>query len=143
MKTAAFGLASLVCLQCVKGGTEPNLVDISGHWEFVERFTDPAHQLTCADTGSYEIVQTVDGFFGTYGQRGQCSGPGLNADNADSGAVTEGRVAGRTIRFKAPNCEYDGRLPDESDDQVAGRVFCSVSDANTTLSFSGTWSAAR
>lgn len=142
MKTAAFGLASLVCLQCI-GTLEPNLVDISGHWEFVEQFTDPAHQLTCADTGGYEMVQTADGFIGTYGQRGRCSGPGISADNADSGAVTEGRVAGRTIRFKAPNCEYDGRVPDERDDQVTGRVFCTLSDGTTTYNFTGTWAAAR
>lgn len=143
MRTASFVLAAFVCVQCTTGGTEPNLVDISGHWEFVERFTDSVHRLTCADTGSYEILQTVDGFEGTYGQRGRCFGPNLNADNADSGAVTEGRVAGRTIRFKAPNCEYDGRLPDDRDDQVAGRVACSLSDATTTFNFVGTWAAVR
>ncbi len=142
MKTAAFVLVALVLWHC-QGGTQPNLVDITGHWEFVELFSDPAHQLTCADTGSYELVQTVNGFAGTYGQRGRCFGPGFNADNSDSGAVTEGRVTGRTIRFKAPNCEYDGRVPDGSDNEVSGRVVCSVSDATNTFNFAGTWSAIR
>jgi hypothetical protein len=134
---------SLVWLQCAKGGTEPNLVDVTGHWEFVEQFSDPVHQVTCSDTGGYDIVQTVDGFVGVYGQRGACRGPGINADNADSGLVSEGHVAGRTIRFKAPNCAYDGHLPVESDDQVSGHVACTIGDANITYNFTGTWAAAR
>ena len=46
---------ALVWLQCAKGGTEPNLVDVTGHWEFVEQFSDPVHQVTCSDTGGYDI----------------------------------------------------------------------------------------
>ncbi len=152
MKAASFALlrslflplaVAVVWLQCATAGTEPNLVDVTGHWEFVEEFSDPVHQVTCADTGGYDIIQTVDGFAGTYGQRGACRGPGINADNADSGLVTEGHVAGRTIRFKAPNCEYSGRVPNETDNNVSGHVACTIGDANITYEFTGTWAASR
>lgn len=129
--------------RCATGGTEPNLVDINGHWEFVEEFTDFVHQVTCADTGGYDMVQSADGFVGSYGQRGACGGPGINVDNADSGRVTDGHVVGRTIRFQAPNCAYDGRVPNESDDRLSGRVVCTIGDGTITYDFAGTWSATR
>jgi hypothetical protein len=152
MKVASFALSrslllplavAAASLRCGTGGTEPNLVDITGHWEFVEQFTDPAYRVTCADTGGYDIVQTANGFVGAYGQRGYCSGPGIGADNTDSGFVTEGHVVGRTIRFKAPNCDYDGRVHDGNDDHVSGHVACSIGDATITYNFTGTWSATR
>lgn len=134
---AAFGVA------CGTSGTAPHLVDISGHWAFVERFSDVVHQVTCADTGTYEIVQAADGFTGVYGQHGACRGPGINADNTDSGTVREGHVVGRTIRFKAPNCEYDGRTPADRADRLDGNVVCTIGDPTITYNFSGTWFAVR
>jgi hypothetical protein len=128
---------------CAKSGTEPNLVDISGHWTFVEQFTDVVHQVTCADTGSYEISQTANGFTGSYAQRGACHGPGINADNTDSGTVVEGRVLGRTVKFKAPNCSYDGQTPLDRNDRLDGHVICTIGDPTITYNFSGLWSAVR
>jgi len=125
------------------GGTEPNRVDVSGRWSFVEQFTDVPHQVSCADTGSYFLTQTAAGFSGVYGQRGVCTGPFGKVDNADSGSVTEGRVVGRTVRFKAPNCEYAGSVPVETEDRLAGQVVCSIGDSTITYSFSGSWSATR
>lgn len=128
---------------CARSGTEPNLVDISGHWTFVEQFSDIIHQVICADTGTYEIFQSANGFTGAYAQRGACHGPGINADNADSGTVSEGRVLGRTIKFKAPNCAYDGETPLDRTDRLDGHVICTIGDATITYNFSGTWSAVR
>ena len=134
---AAAGIA------CAKSGTAPNLVDVSGHWRFVEQFSDVVHQVTCADTGTYEITQTADGFAGIYAQSGACAGPGINADNTDSGTVSEGRVLGRTIRFKAPNCQYDGHTPSDRADRLDGHVVCTIGDPTITYNFSGIWSAVR
>jgi hypothetical protein len=64
-------------------------------------------------------------------------------DNSDSGAVTDGRVVGRTVRFKAPNCEYDGHMLIEDMNRLSGHVACQVSDPQITYSFAGTWSAER
>jgi len=125
------------------GGTEPNPVDIGGTWSFVEEFTDLDHHITCADTGTYVITQSASGFAGSYTQRGVCVLPAGRVDNSDSGAVTDGRVVGRTVRFKAPNCEYDGRLLVENIDRLTGYVACEISDQQVTYSFSGTWSAVR
>ena len=102
-----------IAVACSGGGTNPNLVDISGHWRYVERYADVPHHASCVDSGAYDIVQTMNGFVGVYGQRGYCVTPQGTADNTDSGSVTEGHVIGRTIRFKAPNCEYDGHTPVE------------------------------
>ena len=140
---ALAALAGAVAIACAGGGTNPNLVDISGHWRYVERYTDIPHQAACLDSGTYDIMQTLDGFVGVYGQRGYCTTPQGTADNTDSGAVTEGRVIGRTIRFKAPNCQYDGHTPLETTDRIDGNVVCSVGDQTITYTFTGTWSAER
>lgn len=136
-------LLAAAAVACGKSGTEPNLVDISGHWRYVEQFTDVAHQVTCADTGTYEIAQAADGFTGIYAQRGACHGPGINADNTDSGTVSEGHVLGRTIKFKAPNCAYDGQTPLDRSDRLDGHVVCTIGDPTITYNFSGSWSAVR
>ena len=133
-----------VWVGCVAtGGTEPNPVDIGGTWSFVEQFTDLDHHITCADTGTYVITQSASGFVGSYTQRGVCALPAGIVDNSDSGAVTDGRVVGRTVRFKAPNCEYDGRVQIENMDRLTGYVACVLSDQQVTYNFSGTWSAVR
>ena len=136
-------VACAVVIACAGGGTNPNLVDISGHWRYVERYVDVPHRASCLDSGTYDIVQTSNGFAGVYGQRGTCTTPQGTADNTDSGAVTEGHVIGRTIHFKAPNCQYDGHTPVGSADRIDGNVVCSVGDQTITYTFTGTWSAVR
>ncbi|HEY6224004.1 MAG TPA: hypothetical protein VIW26_09475 [Gemmatimonadales bacterium] len=136
-------VAAAIAVACAGGGTNLNLVDISGHWRYVERYADVPHHASCLDSGTYDIVQTSNGFVGVYGQRGYCTTPQGTADNTDSGAVTEGHVIGRTIRFKAPNCQYDGHTPVESTDRLDGNVVCSVGDQTITYTFTGTWSAER
>ena len=139
-------VAAVVCaivVACGGGGTNPNLIDISGRWRYVERYTDVAHHASCLDSGTYDIFQTESGFVGVYGQRGYCMTPQGTADNTDSGSVTEGHVIGHTIRFKAPNCEYDGHTSTTSTDRLDGNVVCSVGDQTITYTFTGTWSAQR
>ena len=136
-------VACAVVLACSGGGTNPNLIDISGRWHYMEHYTDVAHHATCSDSGTYDIMQSMDGFIGVYGQSGYCTTPQGTADNTDSGAVTEGHVVGRTIRFKAPNCQYDGHTPVETNDRLDGNVVCSVGDQTITYTFTGTWSAQR
>ncbi|HKC46370.1 MAG TPA: hypothetical protein VKB63_02120 [Gemmatimonadales bacterium] len=136
-------LGGAIALACAGGGTNPNLIDISGRWRYTERYTDLAHQASCFDSGAYDIMQSQNGFVGVYGQRGYCTTPQGTADNTDSGAVTEGHVVGRTIRFKAPNCQYDGHTPVETTDRLDGNVVCSVGDRTITYTFTGTWSAQR
>jgi len=136
-------VACAIVLACGGGGTNPNLVDISGHWRYVERYSDVTHHASCLDSGTYDIMQSMNGFIGIYGQRGYCTTPQGTADNTDSGAVTEGHIAGRTIRFKAPNCQYDGHTPVETTDRLDGNVVCSVGDQTITYTFTGTWSAER
>jgi hypothetical protein len=136
-------VACAIVLACGGGGTNPNLVDISGHWRYIERYSDVVHHASCLDSGTYDIMQSVNGFVGVYGQRGYCTTPQGTADNTDSGAVTEGHIVGRTIRFKAPNCQYDGHTPVETTDRLDGNVVCSVGDQTITYTFTGTWSAQR
>ena len=136
-------VACAIALACAGGGTNPNLIDISGRWRYFERYSDGLHHASCIDSGTYDIMQSTNGFVGVYGQRGYCTTPQGTADNTDSGAVTEGHVAGRTIRFKAPNCQYDGHTPVETNDRLDGNVVCSVGDQTITYTFTGTWSAQR
>jgi hypothetical protein len=134
-------LPAAVWLGC-GGGTAPNLVDVSGTWQYAEQFTDQLHNATCTDSGTYSIAQAADGFTGIYFQRGVCRGPFGVVDNTDSGSVTEGHVVGRTLRFKAPNCQYEGVKADNME-ELDGQVVCTVGDQSVTYNFSGTWSAHR
>lgn len=136
-------VASAIALACSGGGTNPNLIDVSGHWRYVERYSDVLHHASCLDSGTYDINQSMNGFAGVYGQRGYCTTLQGTADNNDSGAVTEGHVAGRTVHFKAPNCQYDGHTPVETSDRLDGNVVCSIGDQTITYTFTGTWSAER
>ena len=111
-------LAAVAC----DAGTDPNTADVSGHWTFTETFEDHAHGISCADTGSYEITQIGEQFSGRYGQRGACRTPAGVVDNADSGTVQNGRVIGRTVRFKVTlNCDYEGSASGMPATALAGR----------------------
>jgi hypothetical protein len=136
-------VAAATWLGCNGGGTSPNLADVSGRWNFVEQFSDPVQQASCADTGTYVITQTADGFVGGYFQRGVCRGSFGVVDNTDSGTVTEGHVVGQTVRFKAPNCDYDGKVATDDQDRLDGHVACAISDPTISYNFSGTWTAHR
>ena len=136
-------VACAIALACADGGTNLNLVDISGRWRYVERYSDVLHHASCLDSGTYDITQSTSEFVGVYAQRGYCTTLQGTADNNDSGVVTEGHVAGRTIHFKAPNCEYDGQTPVETTDRLDGNVVCSVGNQTITYNFTGTWSAER
>jgi hypothetical protein len=137
-------LALLLAAAACEAGTNPNTADVSGHWTFTETFQDPAHGISCSDTGSYEITQLGDRFTGRYGQRGVCRTPTGNVDNADSGTVQNGRVIGRTVRFMVTtNCDYEGSVNGMPATALAGRGACVLQDVDRTLKFSGTWQATR
>jgi hypothetical protein len=137
-------LVLLLAVAACEAGTDANTADVSGHWEFTETFQDVAHGISCADTGSYEITQAGDQFSGRYGQRGVCHTPAGTVDNADSGAVQNGRVIGRTVRFMVTaNCDYEGSASGMPATALAGRGACVLQDVNRTLNFMGTWQAAR
>jgi len=109
----------------------------------VESFTDNLNDLSCADTGTYDLVVDSAGFSGSYVQRGACRINGQILDNADRGLITEGRVVGRHIYFNAPGCSYDGLIRPDDEKHVAGDLICSASDGFTTYHAAGTWSASR
>jgi len=135
-------LAAVVLFGC-RAGTEPNLADIGGSWQYIETFTDVSHAITCADSGTYSLSQAGASFVGLYFQHGVCHTPSGLRDNTDSGTVSEGRVVGRTLRFRAPFCEYDGAVDTLSHSSITGHVYCVVTDPSKQLTFSGTWQAIR
>ncbi|HEX9279793.1 MAG TPA: hypothetical protein VF890_04060 [Gemmatimonadales bacterium] len=135
-------LAAVVLFGC-RAGTEPNLADIGGTWQYTETFSDVSHAITCADSGTYSLSQAGASFVGLYFQRGMCHTPTGLTDNTDSGTVSEGRVVGRTLRFRAPFCEYDGAVDAESGASITGHVVCVITDPTKQLNFSGTWQAIR
>ena len=144
MRIARCFAVALVGVVACQAGTEANLVDVSGRWEFTETLTDVTHRISCADTGFYEIVQTGDRFAGTYFQRGLCQTPQGLVNNTDSGTVDGGRVVGRTIRFMVTaNCEYEGSATGLPAEVLTGRGACVLQDVDRTLTFNGTWSARR
>ena len=140
----ASGVVALLAGVACSAGTESNLADISGHWEFTETLEDKVHGFSCADTGIYDISQVGDRFVGRYGQSGVCITPGGPVNNEDSGTVDAGRIVGRTIRFMVTaNCEYEGNASGMPTTALAGKGLCIIEDANRTLSLTGTWRAMR
>jgi len=102
-----------------------------------------AHSITCQDVGTYSLLQAGANFVGSYGQVGVCHTPQGDKYNNDSGPVTRGHVVGHTLRFSAPNCEYDGSVDTDSGASITGRVVCALSDPTRQFNFSGTWQASR
>lgn len=128
---------------CSDSSTNPNTADFGGTWHFVEVLDNVPHDISCADTGVYRLTQTGTTFDGDYVQRGICRTAAGLVDNADSGSVTDGRVVGRTLRFKASLvCEYDGAL-DSATGRISGRGLCVLQGGGDTLKLSGVWSATR
>lgn len=137
-------LAVLLAAAGCDAGTDPNTVDVSGHWTFRETLEDVAHGISCTDSGSYDIAQVGDKFSGAYYQRGACITPTGTVDNTDSGTVHAGRVIGRTLRFMVTaNCDYEGSASGMPATALEGRGACVLQDVNRTLNFSGTWRATR
>jgi hypothetical protein len=130
---------------CAHAGTDPNTADISGSWRYIESFSDVPHGISCTDTGTYYLVQTGTRFTGVYTQSGLCRRPQGPINNADSGSVTDGRMTGRTLRFAAPNCAYDGALNADTFDRIMGHVACTLRDTTNaiTFNFTGSWQAER
>ncbi len=126
-----------------RGGTNPNTADISGAWQYTEAFTDLAHSISCADTGTYQMVQNGTTFTGTYVQRGICLSPQGKVSNTDHGPVSQGQLTGHTLKFVAPNCAYDGSVNADTYDRIDGHVVCELRDSTHLLSFSGSWKANR
>jgi hypothetical protein len=137
-------LAVLLAAAGCDAGTDPNTVDVSGHWTFRETLEDVAHGISCTDSGSYDIAQVGDKFSGAYYQRGACITPTGTVDNTDSGTVHAGRVIGRTLRFMVTaNCDYEGSASGMPATALEGRGACVLQDVNRTLNFSGIWRATR
>lgn len=137
-------LLVLLAAAACKAGTDANPIDVTGRWTFTETFTDFPHQISCADTGRYDITQTGDMFAGHYVQRGICRTPTGAVDNADSGTIEAGRVVGHTVSFKVTaNCDYAGNASGMPPRQLAGLGVCVLVDGQDTLRFNGTWQASR
>jgi len=128
---------------CDDAGTNPNTVDFSGQWHYVESMTDVPNGITCNSDGMYRLSQTGTMFSGDYVQTGLCRTPGGFVNNADSGSVANGVVVGRTIRFKSGfYCDYDGAL-DPATGRLAGRSLCILVGGGDSITLNGTWSAQR
>lgn len=117
---------------------------VQGHWSYYESYTDNLNGLICADSGTYDLVETGLSFGGTYDQRGACHTLDWQIiDISDHGPVSDGQVMGRHIIFKAPGCTYDGLIRVDNQNHVSGTVLCSASLGGTTFHLSGGWSADR
>lgn len=125
------------------GGVQPNTADISGAWQYTEAFTDLSHGISCADTGTYQMVQAGTTFTGTFTQRGICTTPQGDVSNTAHGPVSAGQLTGRTLKFVAPNCSYDGSVRADTYDRIDGHVVCQVQDSTRLLSLTGSWNATR
>lgn len=139
----AYPLAA-VLLACAEAGTEANTADIDGTWQFTERLDDQVNRISCADTGTYRLIQTGASFTGAYDQRGICLTRIGPVNNADAGSITEGRVTGRTFRFVvAPFCEYEGSLVPDMPNKMRGQGICILEDDTQRLTLTGPWEATR
>lgn len=117
---------------------------VQGRWSYHESYTDALNGLSCADSGTYDLVEAGLRFSGTYVQWGAChTQDRVVIDISDKGPVTDGQVSGRHILFKAPGCSYDGLIRVDNENHVEGNVVCSASLSGTTFHLSGTWFADR
>src|SRR5260370_4462430 len=125
------------------GGVQRDAPDIRGGWQCTEAFTDLSHGISCTDTGPYQMVQAGTTFTGRYSQRGICRTPQGDVSNTDHGPVSAGQLTGRTLKFAAPNCSYDGSVRADTYDRIDGHVVCQLQDSTRVLNFTGSWNANR
>lgn len=137
------GGAVLACGLTDSAGPSPS-PSVQGHWVYHESFSDILNGLTCADSGTYDLVESSGKFTGTYVQQGACHTADWKIiDISDKGPVTSGQVSGRHILFQAPGCSYDGLIRVNDENHVDGHVVCRASLGGTTFDLSGSWSADR
>jgi hypothetical protein len=137
---AAIGALLGACADTTAGA---NTATVHGTWRYVETLESVSDGIACADTGVYRWTQSGTVFAGDYVQRGVCRTPLGVVNNADSGGVSDGRIVGRSIRFRASLfCEYDG-LREAAVERITGRAVCVLSNATDTLRLAGVWSATR
>ncbi len=113
------------------------VLDIAGEWNYTEQVgrTYQGRAVTCSDTGSYQLTQSVAGIGGTAVWVGECEGPfAALADEAVAPyLVTEGRLHSAYLDFRVGGCVYGGDVTGPPAPKLSGTLTCG--------DWTGTWEA--
>src|SRR5881275_687308 len=113
------------------------VLDIAGEWNYTEQVgrTYQGRTVTCGDTGSYQLTQSVAGIGGTAVWVGECEGPfAALADEAVAPyLVAEGRLQSAYLDFRVGGCVYGGDVTGPPAPKLSGTLTCG--------DWTGTWEA--
>jgi len=116
------------------------VIDLTGEWNFSERYSQSGGALSCSDTGSYRFTQTGETIGGSSDQIGTCISQHPRFSSSDNtiwaAPISGGRLSSAHITFGvASTCAYDGTVLGEPTPKLSGTLSCT--GGNTT----GTWEA--
>jgi hypothetical protein len=142
--TAGAAMLGFGMVACGDSPSEPQVLNLSGGWNYTESFSSSQAGFSCQDSGTITIAQTGNNFTGSYNQQGTCTdSQGGTYDNSGTGALSGGQVSGQTATFASGGCSYTGTISGNPPNRVDGAVSCTIALGGTNYSFSGTWTATR
>ena len=125
--------------------------DISGEWTFHEEATflffhvagNATKAFRCSSDGTYTFVQTGDTFTGSFDQVGVCAAADGTSfpNNFTDAPVTDGTIQGRSFRFVADGCPYEGAVRGPTLSEMGGAGRCG--GGGTFGTYRASWSATR
>jgi hypothetical protein len=131
-------------------GSGPDALNLTGSW----RQSADLRSATTADTlipiGTFDLVQSGDGFSGEGQQEPGCTASGVAGSSHESPianlepfAITGGTLVGRTVSFARDICEYEGTFVDGRNDRITGTATCSYRKNDIDYVFTGQWQATK
>ncbi|UCG86683.1 MAG: hypothetical protein JSW71_22760 [Gemmatimonadota bacterium] len=140
MKIASWPSATLVLATFASAcdsaaNIRPEVIDISGVWDFTDVLIVSDQVTQCHDTGSFKFEQSGNTFSGRGGQVGECDGVLGQYRSDRSMAIVDGQIQDSTISFTVSDvcgCAFGGCEDAvfigsvQADGTIIGRSACSV-----------------
>ena len=132
-------------------GAGPDALSLNGNWRQSGDLRSAATGDTLIPIGTFDLVQSGDGFSGNGQQSPGCTASVTPAGSSHDSpivdvapfAITGGTLVGRSVTFARDICTYTGSFVEGRNDRMTGTASCSYSKGGTDYTFTGQWQATR
>lgn len=142
----------LVVVACAgSDGSGPDDLSLTGSWRQSGDLRSAATGDTLIPIGSFELVQSGDGFSGEGQQAPGCTASVTPAGSSHESpivdvaafAITNGTLVGRAVSFARDICTYEGSFVEGRNDRMTGTATCSYRRNDIDYVFTGQWQATK